>query len=90
MVTYDETKRRANITKHGVDMAVLSGFFDGDLLTREDRRESFGEMRFQSIGWHAGKLLFVVWTPGNDEWPHIISARKANRHESEAWARFCK
>ena len=90
MVTYDETKCRANITKHGVDMAVLSGFFDGDLLTREDRREAYGEARFQSIGWHAGEMLFVVWTPGNDEWPHIISARKAKRHENEAWARFCK
>ena len=63
MVTYDETKRRANITKHGVDMAALSGFFDGDLLTREDQREAYGEMRFQSIGWHAGEMLFVVWTP---------------------------
>ena len=63
MVTYDETKRRANITKHGVDMAALSGFFDGDMLTLEDQREAYGEMRFQSIGWHAGEMLFVVWTP---------------------------
>ena len=24
------------------------------------------------------------------EWPHIISARKAEKHEREAWTRFCK
>lgn len=90
MVTYDEAKRQTNITKHGVDLAVLSSFFDSDLLTREDTREAYSEARFQSIGWHAGEMLFVVWTPNDDEWPHIISARKAEKHECEAWAHFCK
>jgi uncharacterized DUF497 family protein len=90
MITFDETKRQTNIAKHGIDLAVLSGFFDGDLLTREDVREAYGELRFQSVGWHAGEMLFVVWTPGDDEWPHIISARKAEKHEREAWTRFCK
>ena len=37
-----------------------------------------------------GEMMFVVWTPGDDEWPHIISARKAEKHEREAWSRFCK
>lgn len=87
MITFDETKRLANAAKHGVDMAVLSGFFDGALLTREDTRHAYTERRFQSVGWHEGTLLFVVWTPGEDEWPHIISARKAVKHEREAWAR---
>jgi uncharacterized DUF497 family protein len=86
VITFDETKRQANIAKHGIDLAALSGFFDGDLLTRE----AYGELRFQSVGWHAGEMLFVVWTPGGDEWPHIISARKAEKHEREAWTRFCK
>ena len=90
MITYDEAKRQANIVKHGIDLAALSGFFDGDLLTREDVREAYGELRFQSVGWYAGEILFVVWTPGGDEWPHIISARKAQRHECEAWTRFCR
>ncbi len=90
MVTFDETKRQANIVKHGIDLAVLTGFFDGDLLTREDAREAYGELRFQSIGWHMDEMLFVVWTSGDNDWPHIISARKAKKHEHEAWARFCK
>lgn len=89
-VTFDEAKRHANLVKHGIDLAALSGFFDGDLLTREDTREAYGELRFQSVGWHMDGMLFVVWTPGGSEWPHIISARKAEKHEREAWARFCK
>ena len=89
MITFDATKRQRNIAKHGINLAELSDFFDGDLLTREDVRASYGELRFQSIGWHAGELLFVVWTPGDDEWPHLISARKAEKHEREAWTRFC-
>lgn len=90
MVTFCEDKRQANIAKHGIDFVDLFGFFEGDLLTREDVHAAYGELRFQSIGWHAGDLLFVAWTPGRDEWPHIISARKAEKHEREAWSRFCK
>ena len=90
MVSFDETKRQANIIKHGIDLAALSDFFDGNLLTREDTRGAYGELRFQSVGWHIDAMLFVVWTPGDNEWPHIISARKAEKHECEAWTRFCK
>lgn len=89
MVTYDDTKRQVNLLKHGIDLATLSSFFDGDLLTREDVSEAYGEIRFQSVGWHSGQMLFVVWTPDDNDWPHLISARKAERHEREAWARFC-
>ena len=90
VITYNEAKRQANIVKHSIDLAALSGFFDGDLLTREDASAAYGELRFQSVGWLAEEMLFVVWTPGDGEWPHIISARKAERHEREAWTRFCK
>jgi uncharacterized DUF497 family protein len=60
VITFDKTKRKANIAKRGIDLATLSGFFDGDLLPREDAREAYGELRFQSVGWYAGEMLFVV------------------------------
>ena len=75
--------------KHGIDLATLSGFFDGALVTREDARAAYGEMRFQSVSWYGGNILFVVWPPGDNEWPHITWARKAEKHEREAWTRFC-
>jgi uncharacterized DUF497 family protein len=40
MITFDEAKRQVNLAKHGVDMAALADFFEGDLLTREDAREA--------------------------------------------------
>ena len=32
-------------------------------MTREDTRVANGEPRLQSVGWHGGEMLFVVWTP---------------------------
>jgi len=55
VITFDKTKRKANIAKHGIDLATLSDFFDGDLLTREDAREAYGELRFQSVGLVRGR-----------------------------------
>jgi len=89
MSTWDEAKRRLNLSEHGIDFADLEDFFDGDLLTREDSRAAYGEPRHQSLGMLHGVVLFVVWTPRGPEgdMPHIISARKAERHEEQHWAR---
>lgn len=62
MISYDETKRERNIAKHGIDLAAIKDFFDGGLLTREDTRGAYGELRFQSVGWFDADMLFVVWT----------------------------
>jgi uncharacterized DUF497 family protein len=88
MITWDESKRLINLDQHGVDFADLEAFFDGDLLTREDAREAYHELRFQSIGVIYGVALFVVWTPRGEtgDAPHLISARKAVGHEERAWS----
>lgn len=88
MVTFDEVKRRANLTKHGIDLATLSDYFDGELLTSSDVRMAYNELRFQSVGWHDAVMVVVVWTPGDNDLPRIISARKAVKHERESWTRF--
>ena len=90
MNTWDKKKQGRNLMEHGVDFADLGGFFDGDLLTREDARDSYGERRYQSVGVFNGVALFVVWTPRGKEGdiPHIISARKAENHEEKNWTRF--
>lgn len=88
MPTWNEAKRVRNLANHGIDFADLDDFFEGDLLTREDTREAYGEVRFQSIGMLHGIVLFVAWTPrgAHADIPHLISARKADRHEREAWS----
>jgi uncharacterized protein len=92
MITWDDHKRSRNLADHGIDLEDLDGFFDGELLTMEDLREPYGEVRFQSVGFFGGLPLFVVWAPrGGDDIPHVISARKAGKHEKKAWhGRYCK
>jgi uncharacterized DUF497 family protein len=87
MNTWGEAKRLLNLAEHGVDFAGLEGFFDGDLLTREDTRMAYGEQRFQSVGVFSGVALFVVWTPRGEygDTAHLISARKAESHEEKSW-----
>jgi uncharacterized DUF497 family protein len=74
--SWDERKRRVNLRDHGIDFADLEGFFDSDLLTREDKRHGYGEERYQTIGVLTGVPLFVVWTPRGEEGEiaHLISA----------------
>ena len=87
MHTWDESKRLSNLKDHRIDFAGLADFFDGDLMTREDAREAYRERRFQSVGVSNGVVLYVVWTPrGMDgSTPHLISARKAEKHETKKW-----
>lgn len=84
MITYDEAKRRANISTHRIDFVGCEAVFDGFTLTREDRREPYGETRFQTLGLWNGVVVFVVHTPrGEDD--HIISIRKAEKHEERIY-----
>ena len=50
MNTWDGHKCEQNLKDHGIDFVDREGFFDGDLLTREDTRTIYSEQRFQSIG----------------------------------------
>lgn len=78
-ISWDEPKRRRNLAAHGVDFAGLTRFFEGDLVTREDKRAAYGELRLQSIGYLNDVLLHVIWSPRGfaGETAHIISARRA-------------
>jgi len=59
MNTWDEAKRAQNLADHGIDFADLDGFFLGDLLTREDARQDYGELRLQSLGLFNGVVRGV-------------------------------
>jgi uncharacterized DUF497 family protein len=50
MITWDEPKRRHNIRKHNIDLAHLEPVFDHPMVTVEDDREAYGELRLQSLG----------------------------------------
>ena len=85
MITWDEAKRRENIKKHGLDLAALETVFDQPMISVEDDRQSYGELRVQSLGMWQGRVVFLVWTPRGDEAAHIISCRYADRKETDAF-----
>jgi uncharacterized DUF497 family protein len=89
VIAWDEDKRRKNLRVHRIDFKDLESFFDARLLTYEDERVAYGEQRFQSLGFVGEDCLFVVWTLRNeDETPHIISARRATKHETQGWYKY--
>lgn len=50
MISWDEPKRQANLRKHKIDLADLEPVFDSPMITVEDARERYGELRLQSLG----------------------------------------
>ena len=52
--TWDERKRRRNLKDHGIDFADLEGFFDGDLLTREDSEKPMVKRVTKVLGCSTG------------------------------------
>ncbi len=82
MISWDESKRRINLRKHGIDIAELESAFDSRMITVEDDRENYGELRLQSLAMWRGRVVFLVWTEREDA-AHLISCRYADRSQTE-------
>ena len=80
MITWDESKRRLNLKRHKIDIAEVESAFDSPMITDEDDREAYGELRLQSLAFWRDRVVFIVWTD-RDQGPHIISCRYAERSE---------
>ena len=84
MITYDEPKRQANISKHGIDLAECESVFDAPMLTAEDASEAYGEQRLKSLCWLNGEVVVLVWAERSDG-PHLISCRYGEPHETRRY-----
>jgi uncharacterized protein len=84
VITWDEAKRRQNISKHGIDLAHCEVIFDAPMLTVEDKSESYGEKRLQSLGLFYGVVVFMVWVDSPAA-PRLISVRKGVKHEERKY-----
>ena len=80
--TWNETKRKANLKKRGLDFADAESVFSGHTLTRPDMRFAYTENRFSTIGLLGVDVVVIAHTETVDE-IHIISMRKAERHEQK-------
>ena len=81
---WDESKRQANFTKHGVDFEVAPVVFSGITVTVMDTRKDYGEARCITLGTLQGRVVVVVHTQ-RGETTRIISMRKANEREQRIY-----
>ena len=81
---WDETKRKSNLIKHGIDFMDAPKIFDGYTLTIEDDRYDYGEERFVTFGILYGRAVSVAHTETEDL-IRIISIRKAMKNEEKQY-----
>ncbi len=79
-VVWDETKRRANLKKHGLDFADAADALAGITCTFDDARFEYGEQRFITLGMLRDTVVAMAYTETARAF-RIISMRKAPRHE---------
>ena len=89
MLTWDEAKRKLNIKKHGLDFAGCDAIWDHFTVTREDVREDYGEARQVCFGILHPDVVVMVYTE-RLKGPHVISLRKAEKHEARYYRQVAK
>jgi uncharacterized protein len=83
-IEFDGAKNKANLAKHGVDMAAAIDFDFETARTAVDDRQHYGEERFVALGLISQRLHVLVYTM-RGETVRVISLRKANAKEREAY-----
>ena len=81
---WDEAKRLKNIEKHGIDFADVVKVFEDFVVTRQDTRADYGEVRHVTTGLLEGREITVIHTP-RDNKIRIISARRARIEERKIY-----
>ena len=82
---WDAEKDRANRGKHDISFDEAKTIFDGPVLSALDQREDYGEDRFISYGQLGVLVVVVVVHTSRGGRIRLISARKANRKERQAY-----
>jgi len=54
------------------------------MVTVEDDRLAYGELRLQSLAFWRGRVVFPIWTERQDA-AHLISCRYADKHQTQAY-----
>ena len=78
---WDDAKNRANIRKHGIDFIDAIDIFNHPYLSAHDKRENYGEDRWQALGWMKALVGVVVYTERQGDVIRVISARRATKRE---------
>jgi hypothetical protein len=87
MIVWDENKRRANIAKHGLDLAAAAEF-DFNTAVFEEDMDVRHERRVRAIGFIGGQLFFLVFADSGDDESgdmRVISLRRATAKEKRRY-----
>lgn len=85
MITWDEGKRKRNLSRHGLDFVGCEAMFDGPVVSWEDVRDEYGEVRISALGFLGGIVVHMTYTERGDDL-RVISLRKAEKHEVKRFA----
>ena len=85
MLTWDESKRRKNIARHGHDFIGVDAIFDAPVFVYEDDRAAYGEQRINVIGWLNGQMVHMTYTDDGEQL-RVISLRDAEKPEIRRYA----
>ncbi len=85
---WDEAKSRGNVRKHGYSFEDAEKVFSGVYLEVEDDREDYGEPRYLVFGLLKGNVVVVCYTLRGEDTYRIISMRKGNRNETDAYYQY--
>ena len=84
-ITFDPDKDAANLSKHGVSLALAAELEWDWLLAKVDTRRDYGEMRMVGYAPIGPRVFCLVFTDRGDE-RRMISLRKANTREVKNYA----
>jgi len=83
-ITYDATKNSKNIAERGLSFDMAAQFDFSTAIIHADTRKDYGETRYIGIGRIGQRLHVVVFTE-TETGVRVISLRKANEREIEAY-----
>ena len=89
MLSWDESKRKLNLKHHGLDFVKCDAIWDHFTVTREDKRHDYGEERLVCFGLLEAGVVVMVYTE-RPKVPHVISLRKAEKHEARYYRQIAK
>ena len=81
-ISFDPGKRARTLAERGLDFADAGLVFGSDAVTIPDERFDYGEERFLTFGYLAGRCVVLAWTPRAGS-RRIISMRHAHAIEEK-------
>ena len=85
-VTCDPAKRAAVLEERGLDMLDAVKVFAGPIATWPDDRFDYGEARWLTAGFLAGRVVLIAWTQRGAS-RRVISMRHCHAKEVRRFRR---